>query len=200
MPGKILLSTAYFPPTEYFSLIRDADEIFIEHEESYVKQSYRNRCMILTSGGLMVLSVPVMKGGPGNIPVRDIRIDYSKRWQQVHIRALTSAYSRSPYFQFYSKNIEEAILKNRSFLLDLNYELLSLCLNMLRMNRGISYTTCFEPVGKSRYDFRYIISPKIRSEYKVKPYFQVFGGSVPEHDLSILDLVFNTGPEAADYL
>lgn len=200
MPGKILLSTAYFPPIEYFRLIRGAEEILIEHEENFVKQSYRNRCLILTSGGIMTLSVPVMKGGPGNKPVKDIRIDYSKRWQQVHIGALTSSYNRSPYFQYYNEKISPAILKNYTYLLDLNLELLKICLEILKLKKDLSYTKFFEQESKREYDFRYTISPKILSRVHGMPYIQVFGSGSFTSGLSILDLIFNTGPEAAGYL
>ncbi len=84
----ILLSTAYFPPAEYFSLIKNTDTVLIEQEENYIKQTYRNRCKILASNGILVLSVPVMKGSPGKGPIKEVTIDYSKRWQQVHIRAI----------------------------------------------------------------------------------------------------------------
>ena len=109
MAGKILVSTAYLPPVEYFSLISHADEIYVEREENYLKQSYRNRCYILSSHGRQLLSVPVYLGSQHKTPVKEIRIDYSKRWQQVHLRAITASYSSSPYFQFYFENIEKII-------------------------------------------------------------------------------------------
>src|SRR5665647_2083301 len=118
MPGEILLSTAYFPTAEYFSLIKNADTVYIEREENYIKQTYRNRCKILSSNGILNLSVPVMKGPILKAPVKDIEIDYSKRWQHIHLRAITSAYNRSPYFQFYSEHLERIMLKSHRFLLD----------------------------------------------------------------------------------
>ncbi len=93
MAGKILVSTAYLPPVEYFSLISRADEVLIEREENYLKQTYRNRCYILSAHGPQLLSVPVYLGSLHKTPVKDIRIDYSKRWQQVHLRAMTASYS-----------------------------------------------------------------------------------------------------------
>ncbi len=128
MPGKLLLSTAYLPPSEYFSLIKSADEIWIEQHENYLKQTYRNRCKILSSNGITILSVPVSKGHNLKALIRDITIDYSKRWQQVHLRAVTSAYSRSPFFQFFFEHFEKIITANHKFLIDLNNELLKYCL------------------------------------------------------------------------
>jgi len=199
MPGEILLSTAYFPPAEYFSLIRNSDTVFIEQEENYLKQTYRNRCRILASEGTLSLSVPVMKGPTLKARVKDIEIDYSKRWQQVHLRAMTSAYSRSPYFQFYSEYIGKILLKSPRFLLDLNNELLLKCLEFLNMDKFILHTSFFQPDRGLPQDFRYRISPKKGSCFASRPYIQVFDNRfVP--DLSILDLIFNLGPDATDYL
>jgi hypothetical protein len=201
MHGKILLSTAYLPPLEYFARISGADEVFIEIEENYLKQSYRNRCYILSSGGPHLLTVPVYLGSYHKTHIRDIRIDYTKRWKQIHLRALTSSYNSSPYFLYYFEIIEKIILANHDFLLDLNTNLLMALLNMLRIEIRVSHTTDFMPVDKSSGDFRYTINPKMDSSYKAKEYFQVFNnvyGFVP--GLSIVDLVFNMGPESNKYL
>lgn len=200
MPGEILISTAYFPPAEYFSLIKNADSVLIELEENYVRQTYRNRCKILSSDGILSLTVPVMKGTQAKVPIKDIVIDYSKRWQQVHIRAITSAYGRSPFFQFYFGPIEKILLGNQKFLVDLNEELLNKCLEMLKIKKSILRTYCFKPVAGSDQDFRYRISPKVISGYHCTPYIQVFGQEGFVAGLSVLDLIFNNGPDAAEYL
>ncbi|MCX6261036.1 MAG: WbqC family protein [Bacteroidia bacterium] len=200
MPGEILLSTAYFPNAEYFSLIKNADTVFIEQEENYIKQTYRNRCKILSSNGIMNLSVPVMKGHALKAPVKDIKIDYSKRWQHIHLRAITSAYSRSAYFQFYSEHLERIMLKSHRFLLDLNDELLNKCLELLNIDKCILHTSVFQPDRGLPQDFRYRISPKTSSGFTSRPYIQVFGNNEFVTDLSILDLVFNMGPESSDYI
>lgn len=200
MPGEILLSTAYFPSAEYFSLIKNADTVFIEQEENYIKQTYRNRCKILTSNGVLKLSVPVMKGPELKAQLKDIVIDYSKRWQQVHLRAITSAYSRSPYFQFYSDHLWKILLKNHRFLLDLNDDLLFKCLEFLNINKCILHTSLFQPDLGLAQDFRYRISPKKGSGITFRPYMQVFGDNEFITDLSILDLLFNMGPEAGGYI
>jgi hypothetical protein len=200
MPGDILLSTAYFPPSAYFALIRNADSILIEHEENYPRQTFRNRCRILASGGVMDLSVPVSKEGRIKIPTRDVTIDYSKRWQQVHLRALISAYNRSPYFQYYFEYIEPLLLKNHRFLLDLNNDLLLKCMEIINIKEPVSLTSSFVPVSESDNDYRYKIKPGTEPLIRTKPYIQVFGNNSFVPGLSILDLIFNTGPEAADYL
>ena len=200
MSGKILVSTAYLPPIEYIALISQADEVFLEKEENYLKQSYRNRCYILSAHGPQLLSVPVYQGSQHKIPTKDIRIDYSKRWQQVHLRAIKTAYHVSPYYQYYFESMEKIISKKNDFLIDLNMELLESVMNMLKLKTKVSYTTHFETIGESENDFRFRISPKEQSEYHVKEYFQVFDtGKQFTRALSIIDLIFNMGPEAAEY-
>jgi hypothetical protein len=201
MAGKILLSTAYLPPLEYFALIAGANEVFIEREENYLKQTYRNRCKILSSNGLLVLSIPVKKGDFQKVSIKDVEIDYSKRWQQVHLRAMVASYSSSPWFQYYYEKIEKKIISKPRFLFDLNMDLLLVVLELLKINTPVRYTTLFEPVADTGYDYRYKISPKHKSEYVNRKYFQVFNyeeGFIP--GLSIIDLIFNMGPESVVYL
>ncbi len=201
MTGNILLSTAYLPPIEYFSHIIKAQEVFIEREENYLKQSYRNRCYILSVGGIQLLSVPVYKGSFHKTPVKEIRIDYSKKWQQIHLRALSTSYKSSPYFIYFFDNIEKIILSDYEFLLDLNMDLLKTILNILKIKADINYTADFKPVSNTENDLRYTINPKKKSAYISKEYNQVFNavkGFIP--GLSIIDLIFNMGPEANNYL
>ena len=201
MTGKILVSTAYLPPVEYFSLIAQADEVSVEREENYLKQSFRNRCYILSVHGPQLLSVPVYLGSQHKTPLKEIRIDYSKRWQQVHLRAISASYSASPYFQFYFENIEKIIKKNVEFLIDLNLELTESVLKMLKIKTKLTYSTNFKPVSEDENDFRYKISPKKETQFFVREYIQVFNSDNKfVHGLSIIDLIFNMGPEASGYL
>jgi hypothetical protein len=201
MSVKLLISTAYLPPAEYFAHISEAEEIFIEKEENYIKQSYRNRCYILSAHGPQLLSVPVFLGSVHKTLIKDIRIDYSKRWQQVHLRAMTAAYRSSPYFEFYFDIIERIISANHEYLLDLNMDLTESIFKILKISSKISYTSSFDPTSDNPADLRYKITPKEKSTFSQKRYIQVFDtgkGFVP--NLSIVDLIFNTGPEASGYL
>jgi hypothetical protein len=201
MTGKILISTAYLPPAEYFAVISQAEEAIIEREENYLKQSYRNRCYLLSSHGPQLLTVPVYLGSQHKTPIKDIRIDYSKRWQQIHLGAIIASYGSSPYFQYYFENIEKIISKKIDFLFDLNMELIDSVLKMLKLDSKITCSTYFAPTGESENDFRYKISPKKESHYSTKEYIHVFDyGKRFIHRLSIIDLIFNMGPEAVEYL
>lgn len=201
MAKKVLFSTAYLPPVGYFFPINDDVELCIEREENFIKQTYRNRCYLLSAHGLQLLTVPVYDGSLHKVKISDIRIDYSKRWQQVHLRAMIASYNASPYFEFYFEQFEKIISENHVFLIDLNTSLTELILNIMGLDNKICFTTCFEDPGKSENDFRYSISPKKQSPFSIRNYPQVFE-SVPANReyLSIVDLIFNTGPDSVKYL
>jgi hypothetical protein len=204
MAEKYLLSTAYFPPIHYMALLARSDEVLIEREENYVKQTFRNRCYILSANGPLALSVPVLLGSVHKTPLKDIRIDYSKRWQQIHTRGITSSYESSPYFIYYFDQIVKVINGNHKFLIDLNLESLETILRIAGLFTTVIYTEVFEPLLKEAYDFRYEITPKKNipaTIFNLEGYFQVFknkSGFVP--GLSILDLIFNVGPDSISYL
>lgn len=200
MPVNVLLSTAYLPPAEYLSVINNATIVTIEKEESYHKQTYRNRCRILTANGVMNLTVPVMKSSINNTPVKDITIDYSKRWQQVHLRAMIAAYNSSPFFQYYFDDFEKIILKNYKYLLDLNEKLLVLIIDILKINVQLTFSSSFSPPDNGENDFRYRITPRIIPAYEIKKYSQVFSQGDFMPGLSIIDLIFNMGPDSKSHL
>jgi hypothetical protein len=201
MPGKILLSAAYLPPLDYFSLIARADEVYIESNENYIKQSYRNRCYILAPSGRQMLSVPVFEGSRHKIPITEAKIDYSKRWQQVHLRALISCYKSSPFFDYYFDNIEKIISSNNEYLFQLNISLTETILRMLGIHKPISFTTSFEAVENQPYDFRNRVHPDKQLLFTSKEYYQVFNQNSSFYpNMSIVDLIFNMGPEAINYL
>jgi hypothetical protein len=201
MSKKLLFSTAYLPPVSYFCPINEDVEIFVEREENFLKQTYRNRAYILSAHGIQSLTIPVYEGSLHKVKIRDIRIDYSKRWQQVHLRAMIASYNSSPYFEFYFEQVEKIISANHIFLIDLNTGLTELFLNILGINNKICFTTYFRNPNETENDFRYSISPKKPSPFHIKKYQQVFVCEAKDLAfLSIADLIFNTGPEAGKYL
>jgi hypothetical protein len=203
MPEKYLLSTAYFPPVHYLSLISKVPEVLIEKEENYLKQTYRNRCLILTAGGPSPIIVPVMMGRNSGTRVKDIRIDASKRWQQIHLRAIISSYKSSAYFEYYFEDIEKVISGKTKFLFDLNNNSLEAILRITGISTRILHTEKFEPVMGNEWDLRYLISPKKEEPgiYPLKEYYQVFSNKFQfVRGLSALDLIFNAGPDSVNYL
>ena len=198
--GTSLFSTSYLPSIEYIHKMVEADEICIEQNENYIKQSYRNRCYILSANGQQALTVPVLLGSFHKTVIRDIRIDYSKRWQQIHLRAITSAYNNAPYFQYYFEEIEKTIMEKPEFLIDLNTKLLDILLKALRINKTVKFHDEFIVPENESNDFRYNISPKIKSEYINPEYIHVFPSKNLIQGLSVIDLIFNNGPESLGLL
>ena len=190
-----LFSTAYWPPVSYMLLALQSDLVQIERYESYQKQSYRNRCLILSANGPLALTVPVLR--PHNTIIKDTRIDYSKPWQQMHWRAIEAAYRSSAYYEEYQQEIRSLYQKEPPFLFDLNLRTWEFALKLSERPCSWAPTTAFMPRSDRHDDYRRQIDPKKerRLEWPAcNPYFQVFGqkfGFVP--DLSVLDLLFNEG-------
>ena len=197
--STVVLSTAYFPPISYFSLIINHDLTLIETDENYLKQTYRNRCIIHAPGGKQSLSVPVERGSFHKTALRDLKIDYSRPWQKLHIKALNTSYNSSAFYEFFMDDIKKVIMKRNKFLLDLNNEALFLVCNMIGIEANIDFTGEFLHTYEDADDMRYSLGPKGgkgKSLISDIRYFQVFAqdnGFIP--DLSILDLIFNMGPE-----
>ncbi|MBJ6116846.1 WbqC family protein [Pontibacter sp. BT310] len=192
----------YNPPVEYFRQVLQSDGLLIEQHENYVKQSYRNRCHVLTAQGVVPLSIPVLKGNSKDKTViTEIEIDYSQKWYNVHWRTIQAAYGRAPYFEFYSDYIQQVYERQPKYLFELNVELLRLYLKLLRLNKPLNFTDSYQSEAPAKVlDLRNRIHPKIIPDnLHVNPYTQVFGKQfVPE--LSIIDLLFTQGPASLTYL
>jgi hypothetical protein len=194
--GKnILFSLAYLPPVEYFVLFNKAEKAFIEQHEFYQKQSYRNRCRIVTANGIMDLSVPVDK--TGKEPIRDIRISEHTNWQTQHWRAIEAAYNSSPFFEYYSDDFRGFYEKKWVFLWDFNFGLLNKVLELLEIHKEIFLTDKYETKPDEILDVRELIHPKKNEVVSVDSYYQVFKQKFGfQSGLSILDLLFNMGNES----
>ena len=203
---KLLLSTAYFPPVQYMSKIKLYDEIFIERYENFGKQSYRNRSEIMSANGVISLSVPVEKANSKTL-IRDLKIVYRTNWQKLHFKGIESAYKNSPYYEYYIDDLMPFFEKKEKFLLDFNSAILEAMLHFLQLSKPINYTEDYIRENIPGYrDMRNTIHPKAShreedTEFIPQPYRQTFSDRFPFHpNLSILDLLFNTGPEAGRYL
>lgn len=192
----------YLPPIEYFSKLSDyRSMVLVENAEHFQKQSYRNRASICSPNGRLDLVVPVIKGSKVHTKVKDVKISYDFRWQRLHWMSLQTCYRSSAYFEYYEDEILAFYEKKWNFLFDYNEEMLALMLKFLKLNISYSYTGEFEKTYEGLADFRDCIHPKKESEMIFKPYFQVFeekNGFLP--NLSIVDLLFNQGPQSIKYL
>lgn len=201
--ASLLIDLHFLPSLEYFCALANYDEIVLEKHEHYVKQSYRNRCYVNTTQGVEMLTVP-LTNKHGKVPYGDVMIDYSTRWQNVFWRTIESAYRNSPYFEHYADDLHKIIYSNKISIFDLNLELLSFCLVSLKWSQHLSVTSRYEKlVEKPFSDMRSTITTRntyiVREFYRPTPYYQVFGNGF-EENLSVLDLLFCTGPDAGRIL
>lgn len=208
----MILSTAYFPPVEYFALMaRDmtlsadrviASSVMIEACESYQKQSWRNRCLIMSASGTEMLQVPIVHGDSRLIS--DIRIEYTTPWITRTERTLDSAYHTSAFYDHYREGVFRILESKEELLFDLNMKIINYFLEKTGVACTITPTTDFEAGAED--DWREIIHPKrpntiLENLGLARPYFQVFSGKYGFiKGLSIMDLLFNEGPDSIVYL
>lgn len=223
-----LLTTAYFPPVSYFAAIAEDMEglvrtkgedrksfpsspllpsvIYIEACENYQKQSYRNRCHFYAADGKQSLSFPVIHAeGTHKHLISEMRIDYSTPWVMQHKRAIISAYRTSAYFEYYQDELFAILDSKPERLIDLNTRLLEFFLEKTGIKAEIRMTESYDTAPECE-DLREVIHPKrpdriLENLELKKPYFQVFAekhGFIP--NLSIMDLLFNEGPDSIIYL
>lgn len=202
MTQTALIDLHYMPSIPYMAAWHYYNRIIIEAKENFTKQSYRNRCEINTANGIKSLIVPVQKGN--RYPILEIRIDTKQNWAKNHWGAIQSAYGKSPFFEFYGESIRQVLFKGHRFLLDLNLALLELLLKELSIDFDLYFTQFYHKMPPHEIvDLRSEIHPKKSTAnlgfYKSVVYIQTFGEKFLE-DLSIIDLLFNEGPNAKNVI
>lgn len=201
--STLLIDLHYLPSLEYFACLFPYNTIRLEAQESYHKQTYRNRCYVLTSQKVDRLTVPVCKGN-SKLPYKIMEIDYSQPWEDLHWRALCTAYGKAPYFKYFADYFHAVFLRRYTYLFDLNLALLKTSLMLLQLEKKIELSEHYEKesVGHS-VDARYSIHPQNRlgssNYYHPVQYQQVFG-KVCHPNLSIIDLLFCEGHNARTVL
>ena len=191
-----ILSTAYLAPIGYYSILLKYPYSEIEQFENFIKQSIRNRCNIYGANGKLRLTVPKERNKSSKILIKDIKISYDTDWQKNHWKSISSAYQSSSYFEFYEHLIYPLYEKKVKFLFDLNTKLQKIIFDCLQLTDHSSLTSKFDNNIKNENlrNFNFNLSNQ-------KAYKQVFEnkfGFIP--NLSILDLLFNLGPESNEYL
>ena len=198
-----LFSTAYFPPISYVAAMLDKPVVVVEQYETFPKQTYRNRAVVATANGLLPLSVPVIRTNGNHTYTKDMDICYNENWAAKHWRAIESAYNSSPYFLYYKDDVEAILNKKHRTLLELNMDILAFVFKKLKVAKDIILSTDFVVVDANAdiEDYRNRFSPKNKETIQLPPYDQVFEDRYGfQQDLSILDLLFNMGPDSLGYL
>ena len=196
---EILLSTTYFGPIQWYQKLYRAEKVLIERCESFQKQTYRNRCLIATTNGIQALTVPVERTVS---TIKDLRVSDHGNWRHLHWNALKSAYGESPFFDYYQDDIRPFFEQRWDYLFDFNEAIRAKMCELLDIQPSVSYTKEFS-INYTK-DFRSAIRPKHPEpdpDFTPKRYYQVYEqkhGFLP--NLSILDLLFNMGPESTLYL
>lgn len=214
----MLLSTAFFPPVSWFAaaakdwgrvVVTNPSsfcDVYLEAHENFQKQSYRNRCIIASANGPEAISVPVVHDGDiFHTPITEIRVDYKDQWVKKAWRAIESAYSSSAYFDYYKDDIYAILSSGIPTLWDLNLRIIEFFIQKIRLGIRIVPTESYASAGNAL-DYRNVIHPKrqntiLKDLDMEKPYFQVFAGKYGfQSDLSVMDLLFNEGPQSLLYL
>jgi len=211
---NVLLSTTYFGPVQWYQKLNRCEEVLIERYESFCKQTYRNRCLIATTQGVQALTVPVEHAD--SMLMKDIRISDHGQWRHLHWNALQSAYGESPFFEYYQDDIRpffetpqvgSAGMKRWDYLFDFNEAIRTKMCELIDIQPHVAYTEDYTPETEGMaqtVSYRDSIRPKHPvpdSDFVPKPYYQVYQQKYGFlANLSILDLLFNMGPESIFYL
>ncbi len=198
-----VLSTAYFAPVAYYALLFHEQDIVIEAHENYNKQSYRNRMFIGTNQGPLALSVNVEKGYETKCPIQEVRLSSHGDWLHQHEIALMSNYGSSPFYEYYIDDILEVLRSDEQTLFGLNEKIRERICELIGFSAKVRYSDQYLRNDSENFrDLRNTLHPKKNilesvPEFVANPYYQVFGQKqtfMP--NLSVLDLLFNLGPES----
>jgi len=197
---KGVIHSTYFPNVAHFWAIVNADAVYFEVCDNYQKQSYRNRTEIYGANGKLALTMPVSYTQKNRQLYKDVKIANEEQWQIQHLKSLQSAYSMSPFFEFYIDDLMSLFETQFDYILDFNLKCFEVLSNSLQLNITPKHTHFFEKEPTEKKDFRDLVKRNFEVQ-SFQPYTQVFTekyGFIP--NLSILDLLFNEGPNAELYL
>jgi len=196
----ILLQPTYFPSISNFSAIAKAEQIVFEIEDNFQKQTNRNRTYIYSPNGIQMLNIPVKHSKERHQKTKEIELDNSFDWQKQHFKSLEAAYRSSPFFEYYEDILSPIFTKKHSFLIDLNFETVDIITKCLNLKIEYTKTTEYFQENNILADLRYLADGK-KDNSEFEAYTQVFGDKYGFlNNLSTLDLLFNEGRFALDYL
>lgn len=197
---NILLHPTYFPSISHFVAMVKADSVTFEIEDNFQKQTNRNRMYIYSPNGIQLLNIPVKHGVNPNQKFKDTKIEHAFGWQKQHFKSLEAAYRTSPFFEYFEDDIRPLFEKKHDFMMDLNFQAMEIVTNCLGIDLTYEKTSEYFHEASSFKDYRYLVNGK-KDTSEFEPYIQVFEekhGFI--NNLSILDLLFNEGRYAVEYL
>ena len=201
MESYNVFASNYLAPIEYYFQLIDSQKVVVDVFENYVKQTFRNRCQILSPNGVQNLTIPLVKARQKKV-IHKVEIAYHDNWKKLHWRSLESAYRSSPYFEYYEDDFYPFYHdKEHRYLVDFNADLHQKIIELLNLDINIINTKSYVENVAPKNDFRTLISPRNLPTLNFSNYIQVFGdrnGFQP--NLSIVDLLFNEGPNAVNYM
>lgn len=198
---KILIHPTYFPSIAQFVAMVQAEKVTFEVCDNYQKQTYRNRAYIYGANGKLQMNIPVSFSQKHRQLYKDVTISYAENWQPQHWKTLVSAYKTSPFFEFYEDEFKPLFKTNHKYILDFNLECLQVVLDCLQLNLTFDKTSTFDKTINNAKDLRYLVNARKEPNFRFDEYVQVFAdkhGFIS--NLSILDVLFNEGPNAVSYL
>lgn len=192
----VTLPLAYAGSTAMYKLMAGASTVYVEVYDNYSRQTFRTRTVIMGANGQESLTIPVVKPAEKTL-VKDILINNEKKWQIEHLRALQTAYNTSPFLEFYLDDLLPFYTKKFKYLADYNMQMMQTICSMLGISPELRFTDHYERVLEN--DYRHLVEKHAQvPEYlNLEPYYQVFGQKFGfQPNLTILDLIFNMGPES----
>jgi hypothetical protein len=198
---KIILHPTYFPNIAHFVAMANAKEITFEMDDSFLKQTYRNRTYIYGANGKLALNIPVIHSQKNRQKYRDVKIFNEEKWQSLHWKSLLSAYRTSPFFEYYEDELQPLFTESTDYLLEFNFKCIEVICDCLQLELNTTKTEIYQKTVEDKTDFRYLVNAKKETPQQFENYTQVFSnkhGYIP--NLSILDLLFSEGPNALNYL
>lgn len=197
---NILIHPSYFPSISHYIALIQADTVTFEMEDNFQKQTNRNRMYIYSPNGIQLLNVPVKHCLEKHQKYKEVRIENDFGWQKNHFKSLEAAYRTSPFFEYFEDDFRPLFEKKHKFLMDLNLEVFELVNDALGINIKPKNTIEFFHEATKYTDFRHLINGK-KDTTQIEEYTQVFNEKYGFlNNLSILDLLFNEGRYAVDYL
>lgn len=197
---NILLYPTYFPSISHYVAMAKADTITFETEDNFQKQTNRNRTYIYSPNGIQILNIPIKHSSEKYQKTKEVKLETSFDWQKQHFKSLEAAYRTSPFFEYFEDELSPIFTKKHTFLMDLNFQTMEIVAKCLRMKFEFNTTTEYFHEVSDYQDFRILANGK-KDTSILENYTQVFGekhGFI--NNLSILDLLFNEGRYALDYL